>query len=172
MSGEESGYGYYDPNATLNSTDFEATITFTNPTDGNWVYGLKFRKDKEMGSSEGYGEQVLFSKTRRGLSHYAIENDEWVHRQTFDSYYGQKIKWNVREQNELRLVVINDIAEVFVNGVELRTNPKFTLKLTLPPPGQLKITPFSNGPDIVDFKDFSVKCRGKAGSEGWADSTS
>jgi putative serine protease PepD len=161
MTNKDGLTGYYDPRGAVNSTDFVATITFTNPSDGDWNYGLIFRKDNEIGVNTGYGEALVFHTDHFHL--YSIRQGAWE-----DSEGDLRLisfHTKVRQQNELEIYVNGDVLTLAMNGIEYLDNSgRSELALVIPSPDQLIITPFVGWGDddnvgTVDFENFSVKCQ-------------
>jgi len=149
MEGEAMGTGRH----LANTTNFDATITFVNPTAATWDYGLAFRR--------GLPEIDMFTINNRG---------EWAHSsQRVDGERNQVSKGDistkpipfrtgVRFSNTIRIIARGLTAEVSINGSVLT-------ELTLDQPTEFAyaIIPVSaigkdSDPREIGYKAFTVSC--------------
>jgi len=168
-----AGVGHSGPSFSVEALDFEASITFINPSDGKWDYGLLFRDNGT------YGDALIFRpnpsyRTGNGVraEHHFRVNGRWTmtdswsledptqqSRNGFTNAGAGKYFSLVREPNNVRVVVEGKVAEVFTNGVKA-----ISLRLGIPANDQIGITPIvgflDDAPDKhLDFENFSVECR-------------
>jgi hypothetical protein len=142
-----------------NAPNFDAEITFFNPTTQEFNFGFQFRR--------GFEKNEIFVIHRTyyttNWDHQIWDGSEWTrvdNGSIYNGYTDDSLQFNlgVRQQNTLRIIANQRSGDVFLND-----NLLTSLTLGRPTADATKLGPvagfYSDSPDFtVEFDDYRIRC--------------